>query len=744
MSDYERKHWVEAMGGTWPAVNTLQRIRADSVEENLNSLAFTFLKDCLAELEARDLNDQGLYRVGGVVSKVKRLLNEGLDPQLYNESEPIDLSDPKQWESKTIASAVKQYFRDLSKPLMTHQLYSGFLEAVKAEEEEQRLREIQMVMQKLPVANREILKVLIRHLSKVAAKSGVNLMTASNIGVCFGPTLLRPKVETVASIMDIKFCNEVIEILIENCDRFFPNLADSSPEMRKSMDESRSRRGSSTPMRTHSFSSFSQMSTNSLPDIKEFKAPTGSSASSSKHTSKAATNNSSSNLGSRSVDVTDGVPSGGFGGRPRSKSHQHDSPSVFPQQVSKSSVGNINSNGYGPGCFVGKQSSLPPLSPIHHIHHPPPLLKSQTQDDLMASLEMMNNLAADLPSSTSPLRRSQTLQPGNRGIQRRNTASEVMKKPPLPKLTIPESEIHLSKNAAGPVNGGANGHPTPFTRQHSSPSPSISTSSADSATASPRIVRQPSQQHSSHLVIDEKNELVLNPPSVPTRKYKRIFVSPVALQEHANKIAEVSLSRRHRQDQQDSEQLKVTSHSPPTMDSGVTVSPQTQPRRAGQRNGSEGIHSDDAVSITSSALSVESDTSGSKYDNVAGASNLHGQSNPQTKDEDGDDEDEEDSSASSATSSVSSESLLSDNVILDSSGTEHDGGTVKERGVNGREGEDKFQSVVFRREDRILNRLRSRNREVRDSGPYENVNPEQHPHNVSLKNMMSTGQTSNV
>lgn len=41
-------------------------------------------------------------------------------------------------------------------------------------------------------------------------------MTVSNIGVCFGPTLLRPEEETVAAIMDIKFCNVVVEIIIEN------------------------------------------------------------------------------------------------------------------------------------------------------------------------------------------------------------------------------------------------------------------------------------------------------------------------------------------------------------------------------------------------------------------------------------------------------------------------------------------------------------------------------------------------
>lgn len=44
-------------------------------------------------------------------------------------------------------------------------------------------------------------------------------MTIGNLAVCFGPTLLRPEEETVASIMDIKFYNIVVEILIENCER---------------------------------------------------------------------------------------------------------------------------------------------------------------------------------------------------------------------------------------------------------------------------------------------------------------------------------------------------------------------------------------------------------------------------------------------------------------------------------------------------------------------------------------------
>lgn len=41
-------------------------------------------------------------------------------------------------------------------------------------------------------------------------------MTVANLGVVFGPTLMRARQESVAAIMDLKFQNIVVEILIEN------------------------------------------------------------------------------------------------------------------------------------------------------------------------------------------------------------------------------------------------------------------------------------------------------------------------------------------------------------------------------------------------------------------------------------------------------------------------------------------------------------------------------------------------
>ena len=45
-----------------------------------------------------------------------------------------------------------------------------------------------------------------------------NLMKPSNLAVCFGPTLMRPEHETVASIVDIRYQNIIVETMIKHVD----------------------------------------------------------------------------------------------------------------------------------------------------------------------------------------------------------------------------------------------------------------------------------------------------------------------------------------------------------------------------------------------------------------------------------------------------------------------------------------------------------------------------------------------
>lgn len=53
----------------------------------------------------------------------------------------------------------------------------------------------------------------------VACHSNYNLMQASNLGVVFGPTLIRPEVETVARINNIKYQNIIVEMMIDEKDK---------------------------------------------------------------------------------------------------------------------------------------------------------------------------------------------------------------------------------------------------------------------------------------------------------------------------------------------------------------------------------------------------------------------------------------------------------------------------------------------------------------------------------------------
>ncbi|XP_076179403.1 GTPase regulator associated with FAK isoform X1 [Ptiloglossa arizonensis] len=215
LSEEDRKLWLDAMDGKEPNY-PIVGVSTKSEETVLDETGFMFVSKCIAALEERGLEEQGLYRVVGVASKVNKLLAMGLDRRKL---EKFNMDDRFEWESKTITSALKTYLRTLSEPLMTFQYYNSFISAAKQDMKEARTNDIHNLVYGLPKANFSMLILLIRHLCSVAKKSDKNLMTIGNLAVCFGPSLLRPKEETVASIMDIKFYNIVVEILIENCER---------------------------------------------------------------------------------------------------------------------------------------------------------------------------------------------------------------------------------------------------------------------------------------------------------------------------------------------------------------------------------------------------------------------------------------------------------------------------------------------------------------------------------------------
>uniref|UniRef100_A0AAX7U7Z5 Rho-type GTPase-activating protein 26 n=1 Tax=Astatotilapia calliptera TaxID=8154 RepID=A0AAX7U7Z5_ASTCA len=225
LSEEDRRLWMEAMDGREPVgfgSDSFLSLPAPSVAQ-LDVIGFNVMKKFIYAVETRGIDEQGLYRIAGVNSKIQKLLSLAMDPKTCAD---VELESPE-WEIKTITSAIKHYLRMLPAPLMTYQYQRSFIKAAKMDNPEARVTEVHALVHRLPEKNRQMLELLVKHLANVASHHQQNLMTIANLGVVFGPTLLRPQEETVAAIMDIKFQNIVVEILIEHHERIC--VTDSDP-----------------------------------------------------------------------------------------------------------------------------------------------------------------------------------------------------------------------------------------------------------------------------------------------------------------------------------------------------------------------------------------------------------------------------------------------------------------------------------------------------------------------------------
>ncbi|XP_051953348.1 rho GTPase-activating protein 42-like isoform X2 [Xyrauchen texanus] len=239
LSESNRRLWLEAMDGKEPIYN-LPALLSKKEETYLNEAGFNFVRKCIQLVEMRGLSTMGLYRVGGINSKVQKLMTTVFSPKAAPD---MDL-DPESWDNKTITSGLKNYLRCLSEPLMTYKLHSDFLLAVKSDDQNYRVCAVHALVHELPDRNKAMLEILIKHLLNVSNHCDRNMMTVSNLGVIFGPTLMRSQEETVAAMMNIKFQNIVVEILIENFEKIFHQAPDTNvplPQPQSRLGSRRSR-----------------------------------------------------------------------------------------------------------------------------------------------------------------------------------------------------------------------------------------------------------------------------------------------------------------------------------------------------------------------------------------------------------------------------------------------------------------------------------------------------------------------
>ncbi|NXI81073.1 RHG29 protein, partial [Rhipidura dahli] len=199
------------------------------------------IKKCTSEIESRALNVKGIYRVNGAKSRVEKLCQA-----FENGKDLVELSE---LYAHDISNVLKLYLRQLPEPLILFRLYNEFIglakESQNANEEldakqaspkaktrqslcielNRIIIKIKDLLKQLPVPNYNTLQYLIGHLHRVTEQSDENKMSASNLGIIFGPTLIRPRqtdaTVSLSSLVDYPYQARVVELLITYYEKIF-------------------------------------------------------------------------------------------------------------------------------------------------------------------------------------------------------------------------------------------------------------------------------------------------------------------------------------------------------------------------------------------------------------------------------------------------------------------------------------------------------------------------------------------
>ncbi|XP_048343560.1 rho GTPase-activating protein 9-like [Sphaerodactylus townsendi] len=198
-----------------------------------------FVQQCVEAVEQRGLDADGIYRVNGnlaviqklrfIVDRERAVTSDGryVFPEQRSQEDKLRLSDPQWDDVHVITGALKLFFRELPEPVVPFSLFNEFIAAVKLSDSKEKASKLAELVQTLPRPNRNTLHYLLEHLRKVMEHSDANRMTTQNIGIVFGPTLLRHEGDVASLVEDMVYQNQVVEVLLTE----FPCIfADSGTE----------------------------------------------------------------------------------------------------------------------------------------------------------------------------------------------------------------------------------------------------------------------------------------------------------------------------------------------------------------------------------------------------------------------------------------------------------------------------------------------------------------------------------
>ncbi|KAM8933608.1 rho GTPase-activating protein 15 [Pelodytes ibericus] len=187
----------------------------DTLCKRENSTVPQFVKLCIDAVEKRGLDADGVYRVSGNLSTIQKLRF------VVNQEEKLNLDD-SQWEDiHVVTGALKMFFRELPEPLFPYCFFEQFVEAIKNQDQDARVKAMRNLVQELSPSIHDTMKTLFEHLTKIVRNAAVNLMSTQSLGIVFGPTLLRPEKDCGNMAVLMVYQNQIVELMLMEFENIF-------------------------------------------------------------------------------------------------------------------------------------------------------------------------------------------------------------------------------------------------------------------------------------------------------------------------------------------------------------------------------------------------------------------------------------------------------------------------------------------------------------------------------------------
>ncbi|KAF8647087.1 hypothetical protein AX16_006921 [Volvariella volvacea WC 439] len=196
----------------------IEQVRADSKDGD--RFVPVIVQKCIEAVEALALEYEGIYRKTGGLGQSKTIT------QLFEKGDyaAFDLRDTNRFNDIcSVTSVLKTYFRSLPIPLLTYELHEDFMQAVHVRDPVIRHNTLMELVNKLPTEHYHTLRLLMLHLYNVRERSEKNLMNARNLGVVFGPTLMRSR-DPGAEFSDMAGKALSVEWMVDNAPEIFQTV----------------------------------------------------------------------------------------------------------------------------------------------------------------------------------------------------------------------------------------------------------------------------------------------------------------------------------------------------------------------------------------------------------------------------------------------------------------------------------------------------------------------------------------